>query len=102
MFLELLAEDIELADPRLRFLAELAVDAHIQGPNAGEEPPELLPFGDHPYVLDHALAVGEGEDGTHLGGAWIAVEVDRDEFPHSFGLEATGGGLDGLRELLEG
>ena len=31
VMLELLAEDVELPDPRLRFLTQPAVDAHIQG-----------------------------------------------------------------------
>src|SRR5215210_1408999 len=75
VMLELLAEDVELPDPRLRFLAQLAVDAHVQGPHAGEEPLELLPLRDYLYVLDHALAVREGEDRTNFGGLLAAVEV---------------------------
>ena len=39
-------------------------------------------------------------DGTYFGGSRIAIEVHRNEFPHSFGLEAASGGPNGLRELI--
>jgi hypothetical protein len=76
VLLEDLAHDAELAHPGFCFHAELTVYAHVDRLYRAKEPFEFFLPRDHVDVFHYSIAIGEGEDRTHLGRARRSIDCN--------------------------